>query len=316
MLGRTRIVCVLCMVFAAGLFSQAASGQAAASDTTQTQRREPKPTANLGVVTFHVTDFETGFSVLASIYIEGAEEGQYAPQTFSTNEFGRLRLELVPGFYLEEVTAPGYEPLRSYFQAAPGFPQNSGAVLNPVKPPPELAPGVIESNLRPGYTLVYGFISDSATGRPLAGVHVRSEKVGINATTNERGYFETSVPSPPAELIKGVPWPGLPGVDDITFERPGYTKDVEMNVDLISGMDSGWTLELHRGTGVEKHDDMHKVRRAALGIKEEPQSTEPGSPLPSRVQKRIHDWIYRPGKAVSVREESRPAVLAGHGGLR
>ncbi len=294
---------------------QASPGQGALPAGAQARTPEAKPAGGLGIVTIRVVDFETGFSVPASVYIKGAEDGQYAPRTFSTDDYGRLRLELQSGFYLYEVSAPGYKPLRSYTEAAPGFPQPQEPNLNPLTLPEELRAGLINSKLRPGYTLVYGYISDSVMGRPLAGVQVHLEKANVDATTNARGYFEVSVPSPPTQLFPGVPPPGLAGTDNISFKLAGYETDVELNVDLYDGLDCGWKLGLQPGTGAKQHDDMHKLRKAAMGIgeKEEPQSAEPGPPLPPELRKRLLDWVSTPAKEAPVNEEIAPQGFSAPG---
>src|SRR5207245_6913743 len=127
--------------------------------------------------------------------------------------------------------------------------QEQQAMLDPLTPPEEEQPHEIESKLRSGYTLVYGYVADSITGRPLANVRVHLEKAQADAMTDARGYFEMSVPSPPAELMKEAPPPGLPGIDNIIFELPGYKKYAGQSIDLPEGLDSGWNVELQRGQG-------------------------------------------------------------------
>jgi len=274
-----------------------------AQSRTNLARTHPSP--DTGVISFRARDFETGFSVPATFVVQGAEQGRYPPHTFSSDEFGRLRLPLTAGYYLYEVSAPGYKPLRSYFQIAPAFPQNQDDMLDPISPPEEEQMGMIDSKLRPGYTLIYGYISDSKTGKPLANVSVHVEKAQADATTNERGYFELSVESPRAEMRRGVPFPGLAGIDNISISLKGYKKYDIQNTDLVEGETSGWKLDLQRGEGVEQHDYMHKLRRAAEGIKEpeEPQSAKPGPALPLWLQKRLRDWMGTAGRGASIHKD-------------
>src|SRR5207245_2513363 len=93
--------------------TQAAAMTAAKTSSQSASANQP---SGVGVIRRRVRDTETGYSVRGALMVEGAEEGQYGRRSFSTDEYGRLRLQLPQGYYFYEASARGYKPLRSYFQ--------------------------------------------------------------------------------------------------------------------------------------------------------------------------------------------------------
>src|SRR5437762_6210304 len=137
----------------------------------------PSTCAASGILEIHVRDVQTNYSVRARVTLQG-------PRTVSveTDNFGSVRLSLPAGEYQEEVSAPGYQTMRSHIPIQTGKTSPMGFMLDPVTPPREdLA---MASKFKPGFTLLHGYAVDER-GRPVAGVRVYLQKANVEAKTNE-----------------------------------------------------------------------------------------------------------------------------------
>jgi hypothetical protein len=169
-----------------------------------------------GIIEFRVRDSTTGYAVRATVTVEGTKAGQLGPLSLRTNELGRFRRELPVGPYLVEVSAPGYESLKTQFEIGAVAPLPMTIVLPRQSLPEDLQPEVLDARLSPGHSLVQGYAVNAETGKPLPGVRIRLEKAQMQAVTNDRGYFWVSVPTPPLDAL------GLPGEDTLIAGLPGY----------------------------------------------------------------------------------------------
>ncbi len=270
-----------------------AAPQGASPTLTDSQNQ---PAARTGLIEFRMRDFETGYSVPATVSYADLEAGWVNPLTVSTDEYGGVRLELAPATYLFEITAPGFKRLRMYLIIVPGKTQASKVMLSPETPPQELLPNVLNPKLRPGYTLVSGYVVDSITGKPLDNVQVLVRNAGAEARTNERGYYEVSVPSPPPVELEGVQ---LSGGDDLTFSLPGYKKYLARNLDFPDGQTAGLNLPMERGAGETEEDYTHKLKRQGKPG-QAPQSAGREFDSPA-IDPRILRWLSeKPGKGLTL----------------
>lgn len=169
-----------------------------------------------------------------------------------TDDTGSLRLTLPPGDYHEEVSAPGYQTMRSHTSVQSRKTSAMGFMLDPVNPPPEDLG--VDSKLKPGFTLLHGYAVDDR-GRPVAGVQVHLQKARVEATTNERGYFWLSSPTPPQTA------PDIPGVDTLVAEKAGYKIIIHRNIFVVGAEGGGYLLDLVRGPGKIEFDDTHHLMR-------------------------------------------------------
>lgn len=207
-----------------------------------------------------VMDVATHFAVQAKVEFKG-------PETLitETDKYGRASVHLSPGQYQERVTAPGYKPMIYQFTVVPGentlangrdprYP--TGAMLNRIKQPEEIEEA--DKLIRPGYTLFTSYAVGEG-GQPVGDVHVRIYGKSIeatDATTNARGFFAISVPTPPATTPPVIAdTENLPATADLIAEKPGYKTQVHMNIPLMGGGVNGVFLEMVRGSGTVKSDD-------------------------------------------------------------
>lgn len=172
--------------------------------------------AATGLLELRVRDVQTHYSVHATVKLDG-------PKSLSaeTDDTGSLRLTLPAGEYCEEVSAPGYQTMRLHTSVQSGKTSPMGFMLDPVNPPPEDLD--VDSKLKPGFTLLHGYAVDDR-GRPVAGVRVHLQKASVEATTDERGYFWLSAPTPPQTASD------IPGVDTLVAEKAGYKIIVHRNI--------------------------------------------------------------------------------------
>lgn len=229
----------------------------------------PAKPADRGTLRIVVRDVTTHYAVRAQIKLDG-------PQSFSreTDDAGSLQLPLPRGEYQMEITAPGYRDMRTHATVEPGNTWPIGIMLDPVNPPEEEESR--EAKLKPDFTLLYGYAVDD--GKPVAGVKVRLQHAGDETTTNERGYYELSVPTPPDTA------PGLPGIDTLIAQKQGYKSICYRNI-IVAGQEVGGALlDMEKGTGTIESDDTHKLMRGLVPPGEcFPKATPPSPNQPSGV---------------------------------
>ncbi len=196
--------------------------------------------------TIEVRDSDTHYAVQAKVKLEG-------PKSISTetDKTGKLSVALPPGSYEEEISAAGYQTLKG-----PTPPYGSRAVMVLIVPqqrPPELAS--LDSQVRPGYTLLYGYAVDQ-DGQPLENVPIRMQGESIETattTTNARGFFSVMLPTPP-ETPDPVDHMPIPGTADLTAEKLGYKTQLHSNIPLGKGW-AGMFLDMKRGSGTVQTDE-------------------------------------------------------------
>lgn len=211
-----------------------------------------------------VRDVRTHFAVPATINITG-------PQAFvlATDANGHVKQPVPPGEYHFEITAPGYQTMRTHTGVADGQTVDTTMMLDPVHHPQE--EDSVASRLKPGYTLLHGYAIDT-DGQPVSGVRVYSETSGVETVTDQRGAYFLSVPTP-EEIAPAL---DLPGMDTIIAEKQGYKTDIHRNLSVAMDDGGGIFFELKSGRGSVEHDDMHKLTRSYL------ESQKPKEPEPDR----------------------------------
>jgi hypothetical protein len=236
------------------------------------QQTSTAASASRSAVILDVRDVTTGYSVRADVTFINSSAPGSAAISAQTDRLGHLRTDLPSGRYLMRITSPGYEPMESTWDTASRM--KLGIELSRNAPPEELRPEVLNPQYREGYILVHGYVADADTGRPLSNVRVRLDRLGMDTSTNDRGYFRESLQMPPLP-------PGAGVEDDLSAELPGYKKIILGN-QLFSAPDLLLKLELQPGSGVERRDNTHKLLRGVEG-------TTPlsGANIPSALQAEV-----------------------------
>jgi hypothetical protein len=197
--------------------------------------------ADTGVLSLNVRDGATDFAIRAKVGLKGPKS-----ITAQTDASGSLTIALPLGEYQVELSAAGYKPMTFPQSIVAGDNPTGQIMLDPDQPPEELRS--IDAQLKPAFTLLFGYAVDQH-GRPVAGVHILVEKANLETTTNARGFFSLSVPSPPSSN------PDLPATDTVVAARAGYKTVIHRDVSLVSGNPAGFFLDMKSGTGLHEVDD-------------------------------------------------------------
>jgi hypothetical protein len=197
-------------------------------------------------------DAETGF-VLPST-VRALDGSGNAPLQLSETGTGRQVLSGEKKQHPIEVVAPGYHKMTAAVDI--GDPLPAIFMLQPEQRPAELLPDRIGSMTRPDATLFLGFIRDDETGRPLAGVRVRTAPSIAEVFSDSRGYFELFVPLPKAasEAVQ------------LSFSKPGYRSEVRQNLELWPRGDWTYRIGLSRGAGENRVDERASRRWSGAHI--------------------------------------------------
>lgn len=236
--------------------------------------------------TFKVRDSRTGYAVQAKIQLAG-------PTSVSaeTDKTGKLTVALAPGKYEITVDAPGYDPMKWSTTISPRNNLTTNPQLVPKKQPPELAS--LDSQVRPGYTLLYGYAVDP-DGQPLQDVHIRLQGDSIdtvNTETNARGFFLIVGTTPPQTIDPEDHLP-VPGTANLTAEKSGYRTQMHTNITLTGGW-GGMLLDMERGSGTEQTDETPSPMRHGAG-------TVPGD-----------ENDYSPEQQTTVSEQGQRIAMGG-----
>jgi len=206
-------------------------------------------------IDFQILDGATGLSV-PSAKIKWGQIGQSSISPLSQSSLssseGKVPLQLSPGEYAFEISAPAYKSARTYNSVVLGLAFRANIVLDPMVQPEELRESTVAGKLRKGMELDHGFVADAVTHRPIAHVDVKLQLSGAAATTNSRGYFELMAPAQDTSRLRDAK--EFPPADTLTASAPGY------KTYIVSGLwhdPQSWrviNIELSPGTGVTNED--------------------------------------------------------------
>ncbi len=197
-----------------------------------------------GFIYLWVRDKETHYGVPATIQLQGPDS-----LTLQANDEGRITPSLQKGRYEAVFSAPGYKTqtyLRGGFEIAPGKTQKMYVMLEPERTPEGETPEAINGHIRPGFTVLHGYVVDVDSGKPVSGAKVR---VGLTLVeTDASGHYWLSVPM---SLVAQKSSGGKPVGDlwRITFAKPGY-KTVINELIVYGGELREPPIDLERGSGV------------------------------------------------------------------
>ena len=240
--------------------------------------------AETGILQLEVRDAVTHYAVQSRISLEGPK------QLFAqTDPNGRVHLTLAPGEYRIEVSATGYKALRTHSKVALGRNLPLTIMLDRESPPDEERPDIIAQNVRPGFTLLHGFVVDSDSGKPLSGATVRLVTAGVETQTDSRGHYFLSAPTT-EPVIQGTM-----GTDTLVFEKSGYKSIIFNNFGITGEEMGGSAVDLERGQGVIKRDAKHKLMQEPGAAAVEPQSSPLQTPA---ISDDLYRWLGVSGEAL------------------
>jgi hypothetical protein len=151
--------------------------------------------------------------------------------------------------------ATGDRPLRTRFELSEDAAVFAVLWLDPSEPATELSPEALSTLVQPGRAVVHGHVVDIESGRPVAGARVRLERAGVEAQTDERGYFVLDAPAPGLDAAE------LPLTENLTVEQRGYRAYHRSEFFLTEGA-THFIVDLERGRGTVERGVPHKMQRS------------------------------------------------------
>jgi Stage II sporulation protein len=213
-----------------------------------------------------VRDSMTGYGVSDRVIFATPKGGSIT--MLSNGASGQSAYQLSSGHNDLEVSASGYQPLKTHFELEPQSALDVTVWVDPEQIPNELRPEVIQSQLRPGYVMLHGHVVDT-NGRPLQGVRVYLEQTSIGALTNSRGYFLFYAPAAVIDQAND-----MPATDNLLADLKGYKRYRLSNVLLPEGA-THFIIDMKPGKGVTEQDATHKMMRSTEELKDS--QTSPGT---------------------------------------
>ncbi len=203
--------------------------------------------ADTGSLQLSLRDVITGHAIVGTVDFNGPQQ-----LTVPTDNHGNLSVTLQTGEYIIQASAHGYEPLTTHSRVTSEANLPGTILLDSTSLPQDELPQRLSQQIRAGFTLLHGYLVDSKTGTPIAGVRVQLLDARVETETNANGHYNLSV------LTPKEPQPGVMGTDTLVFKKSGYDKVIVQNFG-IGGQDMlGAPLGLQRGNGVIRRDGSHR----------------------------------------------------------
>jgi hypothetical protein len=211
------------------------------------------PSASAARLEIVVRDSATGYAVPARVLSRANERDP--GRALILDAAARGGFDLPAGAHFVEARATGYRPLRARFDLSAEATLSTVLWLDPTEPPAELRPESLRGLVRPGRAVIRGHVVDVQSGRPVRGAHVRLERAGLEADTDQRGYFVLDAPSSAVSVDE------LPPTEDLTVEQPGYRTYHRRSFFLAEGA-THLIVDLERGQGSVERGVPHKMQRS------------------------------------------------------
>ncbi len=267
---------------------------AAAQQSPKTSTPTQNPQTKTGTLEIQLRDVMTGYGVSGTVRLAPMQASPEAAvfKSYQTDANGKLIVRLPAGSYLDEETAPGYEIMKGHTGVGPGIVSRGQIMMHPEQMPKELQEEVTKDvlNRNPGTAMIHGYVVDSVTFKPIAGVHLHMERLGASATSDARGYYQLIFPFHPTPPELVGPENDNRETDTIVTSAAGYQTIEEEGVELAAGA-STRTIELGRGTG-----------KITIPPVERGHGTEVNGSIPessvSPLRKGLLHWMGSAGKAL------------------
>lgn len=276
-------------VLAAGLLAHAQ--QKPATKTAHNKK------AALATFVFQLQDGTTSFGVPGLLRLgrtqlsmdechwspEAPEPPKVPMKERKADSSGKVEVEVPPGCYAVEVSAPGYKPIGPDFLV---MSEHNEGGLNYMLERLQEPEGIqrAEAALRPGITIYYGYVADTKTLQPIAGAEVREQSAGVMATTDAHGFFMLEMPT------KSLPDDGCPNnLDTIAVRAAGYKEEIRRSEEIYRDQVTGSNIGLKRGAGmIETGESCLPPSPSAAEINETAKWWDDSPPKPSELS---DQWV-------------------------
>jgi hypothetical protein len=236
--------------------------------------------ADTGSLQLSLRDVITGYAVIGTVSFNGPQQ-----LTVPTDENGNLTVTLQTGDYIIQTSPQGYSSFTTHYNIESSANPPMTLMLDSSGLPEDERSQQLASELRAGSTLLHGYVVDSKTAKPIAGVRVRLANAHVETRTNPQGHYDLSVSTP------GEVSPEKMGTDTLEFEKTGYDEVVIQNFGIAGEAMRLPPLYLDQGGAVIYRDGRHKLLGEGL---DEPESASPtGVPGDSCTSRDEANWYER-----------------------
>jgi hypothetical protein len=163
---------------------------------------------------------------------------------------GTVSVEVLNGTYDFSVSAPGYEPMVTYFEMKDQV-LNVSFNLVPLHKMNELSVKNIRSQHRQDAVIILGIVVDELSGEPMGNVSVSSIDEIAKTLTNDQGFFQLTLPL--ASNKRKIENRGT-----LVFKKDNYRTEVRQKFDMWSYGDLTFRIRMTKGHGVNKIDLQQK----------------------------------------------------------
>lgn len=193
-----------------------------------------------GSILFEVKDRKTGYG-LAGAEVQAFQDSALKGVAVADHA-GRALFRAATGVYAFRIKARGYQQLAARFTIVKGKKITIGVMLDRTQPGPAVSAAAADS------ILIQGYVVDSASSRPLAGVSIAC--LDRHASSDENGFFSFSFPVG----IFSARSDSLPPAGLIIFSKNGF-RTIEMRRYLMAGVCT-LTVAMKKGAGRDSLNDL------------------------------------------------------------
>ncbi|MBI4516148.1 MAG: hypothetical protein HY699_10090 [Deltaproteobacteria bacterium] len=205
-----------------------------------------------GAVVLSFRDVDTGYAVAPMVVVQSVDPDCRPGPVVDTFDAGGEAIVkwYATGRYTIRVTMPGYVPLDSWFTVDDAATPSIRFMLSRM----DTVRDAQLARALPTTAVASGFVTDDATGAPLAGVAVALESADVETVTDAAGYFALRVAAPVAAPEDGST--PRAKADVLSFALAGYKTLRRTGVLFTAGATIRTTIALFSGEGAieERHD--------------------------------------------------------------
>jgi len=203
-----------------------------------------------GIISISARDITTGYALPALISISKVKQDGSTGTVIDSFQLslGEIVKSYPIGKYNIELKMDGYKLMKSWFVIEAGKKFRDRYIFSPIESKKraklrEKREIAIPFNM----AVISGYITDDETGEPLEGVRIVFENKGIEIYTDQKGYYEASVPAEESIRFNDEEINALQ--ETIVFSLTGYQTRKELNVLIIANQPLGKNMIMFKGVG-------------------------------------------------------------------
>lgn len=201
-----------------------------------------------GSITFFVRGIDNGYGIQTDVEVY---KDHQLFSSLKTDEGGYLVFRNIPYKYEFIFSASGYDRLKTSFVIEKGKDLEVWIHLTPAEYKIPAIPEPLKRYAKEDVVLLYGYVVDRTSGKPITGVRIKTEKSKLQTGSDSEGFYYLLLPTSDFS-------PELPPLSEIIiFEIEGY-KTYQCNKPLIAGI-CLLNVSMEKGTGIIEMDDKQGI---------------------------------------------------------